>query len=320
MMSSSCRRNVMNIFRQTFRLVGVMVLALVATGADLPASTPAPFPQIITDGAGRVVKILAAPQCIVSLSPAATDMLELALGAHAAVVGVTRYCRIPAADEKRVVRVGGVLDPNYERILSLKPDLVIAPMLADSSMRDKLISLGLTVVVLHPEGLPGVIDDIRLLGRATGHPAEAAAAATNIENIRALAASRWQSVPEKQRPRVLVRMGDVCPAPGSYVDDLIAVAGGRNVLPRGPKAWVQVSPESMLQFAPDVVVTIRSSDDVSPSPASDKSAPYRSVTISAGDDFYRPGPSVGGALWELARVLDPVRFPEASPPADLAAP
>ena len=301
--------------------MGVMILLMfAAAGAVLPAAPPAPLPSVITDGAGRAVKIPAAPQRIVSLSPAATDILELALGVHTEVVGVTRYCRIPAAEEKRVVRVGGVLDPDYERILALKPDLVIAPLLADSALQDKLISLGLTVVVLHPEGLQGVIDDIHMLGLVTGHPAEGGAAAQGIENIRALAARRWQSVPEPQRLRVLVRMGDVCPAPGSYVDDLIAAAGGRNVLPRGPKAWVQVSPESVLQFAPDLVVTIRSSDDVSLSPVSEKSAPYRSVTISAGDDFYRPGPSVGGALWKLARVLDPVRFPEASPPAVLAAP
>jgi iron complex transport system substrate-binding protein len=262
------------------------------------------------------VNVPATPQRIISLSPAATDILDISLKAHAEVVGVTRYCHIPAEDEKRVARVGGVVDPDYERILALKPDLVIAPLLADPSLQEKLIALGLTVVVLHPEGLRGVLDDIRMLGVATGHAAAGESAAKNIEDIRALAASRWASVPESQRPRVLIRMGDSSPAPGSYVDDLLMAAGGRNVLPRGTKAWVTVAPENVLQLAPDLIIEIPASNDSPSESGAEKSGWIGSakvVTISAGDEFYHPGPGVGAALWDLARILYPARFPEAMP-------
>lgn len=301
----------------------MLTLTLALAGCGKSAVNTAVAPEgtnvtAFTDGAGRVVKIPVAPLRIVSLSPAATDILEISLNAHAEVVGVTRYCHIPVEDEKRVARVGGVVDPDYERILALKPDLVIAPLLADKTLQEKLIALGLAVVVLHPEGLQGVLADIQMLGRATGHAAAGEAAAKNIEDIRALAASRWSSVPESQRPRVLIRMGDSSPAPGSYVDDLLMTAGGRNALPRGSKAWVEVSPEGVLQLAPDVVVDILESGAPAPATGSERPTPAggaRVVTISAGEEFYRPGPSVGAALWDLARALYPTRFPEVTPPA-----
>jgi iron complex transport system substrate-binding protein len=308
-------------FRQVCALGLSLTLILArATAADGAAGAQpiASFPRTFSDGAGRMVNIAAAPQRIVSLSPAATDILEISFTIHTEVVGVTLFCRIPAEDESRVARVGGVVDPDYERILALKPDLVIAPFLADKTLQEKLISLGLTVVVLHGESLQGILDDIRLLGRATGHDGAGEAAAKHIDDIRTLVASRWQSVPENQRPRVLLRMGDSSPAPGSYVDDLITAAGGRNALPRGPRAWVEVSPESALQLAPDLVIDIRSSNQTAPGAAPEKSVSPRSVAITAGDEFYHPGPGVGQALWDLARVLYPARFPEAAPPAATA--
>jgi iron complex transport system substrate-binding protein len=301
----------MKAFRHVWWLVLVLLagdLRLLAADSAAPAVSPITF----TDGTGRSVKIPSAPKRIVSLSPAATDILELSLNAHAEVVGVTRYCRIPADDETRVARIGGIADPDYERILALSPDLVIAPFLADKTLQVKLISLGLTVVILHPESLTGVIEDIRLLGHATSHATDGESAARQLEAIRALTARRWQDVPENQHPRVLVRMGGVSPAPGSYVDDLITAAGGRNALPRGVKAWVEVSPENALQLAPDLIVDILTSDE--PAPNNTNSISPKTVTIRDGDDFYHPGPRVGAALWQLARALAPARFPEATAP------
>jgi len=268
----------------------------------------------LTDGAGRVVKIPAAPQRIVSVSPAATDIL-LSVGAHAELVGASRYCVIPAADENHVTRIGGVMDPDYERILSLKPDLVVAPFLSDKTLQEKLVSLGLPLVVLHPEGLQGVIDDIRLIGRAAGREAAGETTAKSLEDMRALAASRWNEIPPEKRPRVLVRMDSVSPAPGSYVDDLITAAGGSNVLPRGQRAWVEVSPESVLQLDPDLIIDIRSSDQ--PTTAMEKvttTARAKVVTLREGGAFYHPGPGLGRALWELARAIHPALFPESTPP------
>ena len=284
-------------------------------GAEAPVA-PVAGGITLTDGAGRVVILPAAPHRIVSLSAAATDIL-VSVGAQTAVVGATRYCVIPAAEESHVTRIGGMADPDYERILALKPDLVVAPWLADKTLQDKIAALGLPLVVMHPEGLQGVLDDIQIIGQATGHEAGGEAVAKGIENIRALVAGRWYDVPAQKRPRVLVRMDEVSQAPGSYVDDLITAAGGRNVLPRGTKAWVEVSPESVLQLDPDLIIVIESAEAAAANPVAVKADAIgraRVVTVPDGEVFYHPGPGVGRALWELARAIYPAKFSEATPP------
>jgi len=284
-----------------------LFLSLAVHAADAPG-----FPRTLTDGAGRMVKLATAPQRIVSVSPAATDIL-VADQAKAQLVGVTRYCNITTEDEKHIARIGGVLDPDYERILSLKPDLVVVPQIADKTLQEKMISLGLPVLVLHPEGLQGVLDDIRMIGRATGHDPAGETIAQGIDDIKALVASRLKDLPLEKRSRVLVQMGEVSPAPGAYVDDILTSAGGRNVLPRGLKAWVAVSPESALQLAPEVVIEIQEPGSNAPT----KSPPLgkaRLVVLADSDAFYRPGPAVGRGIWELARAIYPDRFLEVSPP------
>jgi iron complex transport system substrate-binding protein len=296
-----------------------LLVAMAACARPAPAAAPHADANrlIVHDGTGRTVVLASNPQRIVSISPAATDILEISLGIHAEIVGVTRYCQIPAADEKHVTRVGGVLDPNYEGILALKPDLVVVPWLADHTLQDKLISMGLSVVIMHPEGLEGVVEDIRMIGQATGHAAAGESAAQQIENIRALTAKRWQSVPANQRPHVLIRMGDDSPAPGSYVDDLITAAGGQNILPHGPRAWETLGPEAILQLAPDLIIDIPSPDDSSTA-ANPGSTPLlgstKIVTINDSAAFYHPGPEVGRGIWDLARVIYPQFFPEPTPP------
>jgi iron complex transport system substrate-binding protein len=291
-----------------------------------PASVPsASFPLVITDGAGRTVTLEAAPQRIVSLSPAATEMLY-AIHAQAQLAGVTRYCKLQPEDEKRVARVGGVMDPDYERLASLHPDLVIAPFLADKTLQEKLQSLGLVVVVMHPEGLAGILDDVRMIGQATGHENDGQNAAGNIEGLCALIAGRIKDVSVEKRPRVLLQMDDLSPAPGSYVDDLLTAAGGRNVLPRGSKSWVAISPESLLQLNPEVVIEIPPEAGTVPAnPATTDATKQifppkaRIVMEKQTEGFYHPDTTVAKALWELARDLYPERFPEVSPPIPLSA-
>jgi len=256
----------------------------------------------------------AVPQRIVSLSPAATDIL-VAEGAHAQIAGATRYCNIPEGDEKRVVRIGGVLDPDYERILTLKPDLVVVPWLADKSLLEKLVALGLPVLVLHSEGLQGVMDDMRMIGAATGHAVEGEKKTRAIEAIRSLALSRWKDVPVEKHPWVLIYMDEESPAPGSYVDDVLMAAGGRNVLPQSSKSWLEVPPERALQLAPDIIIEIPSTDQPTNPGANQFTAnSTRIVKLTDGEIFYHPGPDLGRALWNLARAIDPARFPEATPP------
>lgn len=298
----------------------VMLLVLV-TGASCSKTDSdkiAPPPEVkvttLVDGANRTINISAKPARIVSLSPAATDIL-VAENAQTQMVGATRFCRIPTTEESHVTRLGGMVDPDYERLVTLQPDLVIIPWLVDKTMLNKLVAMGLPVLVLHPESLAGVLADLRMIGAATGHAAAGEAKAKGIETVAAVAASRWQDVPAEKHPRVLIYMDDISPAPGAYVDDLLTAAGGRNVLPPGNKAWVEVAPENALQLAPDIIINIPAPG--TPTESSLKSALLKSintVTLADGAAFYHPGPDMGIALWALARAIAPVKFPESSPP------
>ncbi|HVU39373.1 MAG TPA: ABC transporter substrate-binding protein [Opitutales bacterium] len=298
------------------RGLAAAVFALALAGCGQPSSPATPEPPSsaathpVTDGAGRTVSLPATPLHIVSLSPAATDIL-VAENAQAQIAGVTRYCVLPAADNSRVARVGGIVDPDYERIVALRPDLVIIPWLADKTLQNKLAALGLNFVVLHPEGLAGTLADLRLVGAASGHAAAGEARAKSIEDLRALVTQRLHDVPADQRPRVLIIMDEASPAPGSYVDDLLAAAGGRNALPTGGRAWLPVAPESILQLAPDLIVAI---PPLGSTPAALPPTTAKIVTITDSAAFYHPGPNLGQALWSLAHALYPARFPEPNPP------
>jgi len=292
-----------------------------SANSTAPASSSATTPIEVADGTGRTFQLSAEPKRIVSLSPAATQIL-LTVGAGPQLAGVTRYCVVPADLETKVTRVGGIIDPNYEQIAALKPDLVIAPFLADKTMQDRLGALDLTVAVMHLESLQGVLDDIRMIGHATGHDRAGDATARIITTTITLAAGRLKDVPAEKRPRVLIRMGESSPAPGSYVDDILTAAGGRNALPSGGKAWIEVTPESILQLAPDIIVEISDPDSPTETPAKNigpgnsKTIPgnARVITLAAGGAFYHPGPTVGPAIWALARSLYPGRFPEPAIP------
>src|SRR5207245_10072635 len=125
------------------------------------------------------------PRRIVSLVPATTEML-FAMGAGDRLAGVSNYDRFPP-EVARLPRVGGLLDPNVERLLALKPDLVIVYG-TQSDLKRQLESAGIPMFAYVHRGLPDITDTIRALGARIGFAAPASALADRIE--RELAAIR----------------------------------------------------------------------------------------------------------------------------------
>src|SRR4030042_603159 len=115
----------------------------------------------IVDGLGRQVTISAIPQRIVSLAPSNTEIL-FALGLGNKVVGDTEYCSYPA-DAKTKPNVGGFSTVDIEKVVSLRPDLVLATQIHSKTIIPALEKLGLTVVALTPSSLTGVLDSITLV-------------------------------------------------------------------------------------------------------------------------------------------------------------
>ncbi len=298
-----------------------------STVATPAASAPAAavFPREITDGSGRKVLLPAAPHRIVSLSPAITELV-LAVGGGAELVGVTRYCTVPER-EPPIARVGGVLDPDYERIVALHPELVLIPNLADGQMLNRLQSLGLRVVVFYPEGLDNFVRDADLAGRALAHEATAEALTRQFTTERALVHARLASPSPAARPTAALLYGGdlLAPGPAGFAGQLLDEAGARNVVPAAAKAWLQLTPESLLQYNPDFIFLVRES--LAAWPPATQPALRNLAAVRAGrvielpeNLFEHPGPTQGEALWRLARALHPERFPEVAPPVEPSPP
>lgn len=207
--------------------------------------------------AGRTT-MSAAPMRIISIVPAVTEML-FAIGAGPQVVGVSSFDHFPAEVETRP-RVGGLLDPNVERMLTLKPDLVVVYG-AKSDLAARLSRAKIATYAYETGGLANVTGTIRALGERIGRKTEAEAEATRIE--RGLAAIRAR-VADRPRYRTLLIFGR---EPGSlrgvyvsggigFLHDLLEVAGGDDVFADVKRENIQIAAEQILTRAPEAIIEL----------------------------------------------------------------
>ena len=198
-----------------------------------------------------------APARIVSTSPSITETL-FALGLGDRVVGVSTFCRFPP-EVAKLPKVGTFLKPEAELIAGLRPDLVVVHEVS-SGIDRKLASMRIPYAVVERGTLASVFSSIRRIAAAAAEPARGETLVADIE--RRLTALRSASA-SQPRVRVLFiigrRLGSltdlVAVGPGSYINDLIEIAGGQNVLAiRGQSEYPKISMETVLRLDPDVIV------------------------------------------------------------------
>lgn len=196
------------------------------------------------------------PARIVSTSPSITETLY-AMGLGQRVVGVTTFCNYPA-DARTKPRVGTFLEPDYERILTLKPDLVLV-IKNPVNVAGRLRSLGLRAEEVDMDTVGSVLDSIASIGRLTGTTPVARTLAqslkTQLDAIRA-AGSKGGRTPVLflvgRAPGTLQSM--VGAGPGTFLDELLRLAGGTNILASSPIQYPKVSLEQILATDPDVII------------------------------------------------------------------
>jgi iron complex transport system substrate-binding protein len=201
--------------------------------------------------------VAANPTRIVSTSPSITEIL-FALGLGDRVVGVSSFCRYPAA-AARLPKVGSFLRPETERIARLRPDLVIVHA-GPHDVPRQLSALGIASITVDRGTLAGVYSSIRAIGAAAGVRDRASRLIDDLDAR--LAAVRAEAAKRPSR-RVLVLVGRqpgtlsdlVGVGRGSYLNDLVSIAGGVNVLddPRLPE-YPRISMESVIRLEPDLIV------------------------------------------------------------------
>lgn len=256
------------------------------------------------------------PRRIISLVPATTEML-FAMGAGDRVAGVSNYDRFPP-EIGRLPRVGGLIDPDVERVLSLKPDLVIVYD-TQTDLNRQLERAGIPIFGYRHRDLRDITETMRALGARIGARAAADAAASRIEQQ--LAATR-RRVAGRPRPNTLLVFGREqgtlrhINASGGYgfLHDVLELAGGRNVLADLKKQAVDMSSEMVLTRAPEVILELHYGDSLKPERmgperlvwnalASVPAVRTNRVYLLGGDEFVVPGPRIVIAAERFAGVL-----------------
>jgi iron complex transport system substrate-binding protein len=206
------------------------------------------------DDRGVAVQIAAPPRRVVSLAPSLTEIVYL-LGRQEILAGVTRYCNFPPAASS-LPKVGGVSDPDVERIVALSPDLVLCT--TDGNPREKvrtLEELGIPCFAVSPQDLEGVFASIRRLGillSAAGR-AEAEADALRLRADRVRAAGRGE---RGAAPRVLFAVSTspvIAAGAGTFMDELVRISGGVNVAAGLSGRYPRLSVEDLVSLRPDIV-------------------------------------------------------------------
>lgn len=282
-------------------------LALALVLIAVPAG--AAFPLTVTDALGRKVTFAREPARIISLAPSATEIL-FALGLDRRIAGVSDADDYPQDKLKMKPRIGGV-QLNIERIVSLRPDLIVGMPSIQASQLERLISMDLPVLAVDATSIPDTYAQIALIGTVTGSDH---AATRLIARMRARQMAVEAAVRGRVRPRVYVEIAGepmITAARGTFIDDMVRRAGGTNVF-TDLQGWPQVSAEAVIERNPHVIVSTHSGHRriLSRRGWSDVAA-VRSGRVVAIDPalLSRPGPRIVDGLTQLAKLLHPGVLP-----------
>jgi iron complex transport system substrate-binding protein len=269
-------------------------------------------------GAGATGVRAAGPQRIVSLVPAVTEMI-FSVGEGARLVAVSSFDRYPP-EVLRLPKVGALLDPDVERILSLKPDLVIVYS-TQTELRQRLDRLAIPYYLYEHRALADVMTTIRSVAARIGAAARGEQEAAALE--RGIAAVR-SAVAPFTRPRTLLvferdpsSLRNVWASGGyGFMHDMLDAAGGLDVFADLKQQSVQASTEIILSRRPEAIVELHYGDQAAVPVSSLHLEVWRTlaavpavkngrVVSLVGDEFVIPGPRVLTAIQRLARVLHP---------------
>lgn len=232
----------------------------------LPSQSPAPtsddeaWPQTFPNTHGPDIELAGPALNIVTMQPNIAEML-CAIGATSHVAAVDRYTDYPP-EMLRKPKIGDILTPDYEKIVSMQPDLIITSRGTAAEVLQKLRDLGMQVLGVDPQSLGDVFSCMKMLGRLTGNAQVAADIVAQLQRRRQAAVAKAQAAVDKQgRPRtVFVLQLDPLFVAGksSFIASLIEDAGGKQVIAAtvagADQPWPQVSQETVLAASPEVLI------------------------------------------------------------------
>ncbi|MBU0687354.1 MAG: cobalamin-binding protein [Candidatus Margulisbacteria bacterium] len=293
--------------KRKLSLFFAFAIVLILATASFAMLVAAKYPGYIEDEVGGKIYLKQSPQRIVSCMPSITEML-FAIGLEDRVVGVTLNCDYPP-EAKQKEKVGR-MTMNIEKILSLEPDLVV--MLAGAQSKDiiKLKKHNLPVYVISPDiYVRQVMSSIGNLGRVTGNTKEAEALVNDmharLEKIRA-------QIGTEETKSVIVIVGTnplIVAGSGTFIEDMVKNAGGRNIANQNGIPWPQYSLERIIIEDPDVIIIAKGIAEGKKGIYNDrrwqslKAVKNDRVLVVDADLISRPGPRVVDVVEQIAKFL-----------------
>ena len=289
----------------------LVLLSLVLFHVSVSYSSPKTF----TDEVERVVTIPFPPKRIVSLAPNITEIL-FRLGLDEEIVGVSIHCNFPEK-AKTKVQVGSYISLDFERVVSLNPDLIIATGAGNKrDMVERLENLGVPTYVIFPKNFNGVLRSIDHLSQVVDREREGVAILQEMKRRKQRVVERTRGLP---RPKVFLQIGDapiVTVGEKSFGDDLIHLAGGENVAGKENEMYPRWGMEEILRRSPEVILIS------SMNPKGDYQRILREwsrwnmipavkngrLHLIDSDLIDRPSPRIIDGLEEIARILHPEKL------------
>ena len=269
--------------------------------------------------------LFAQPRRIVSTAPSITETL-FALGVGDRVVGVSNYCHYPAATAK-IAKIGTYMQPNIEAILALKPDLVVMQKTAIHS-KSRFEPYHLNILEVTQNSIAEIQGAIVAIGNATGSADRARTLNQSITKELAAVRQRASTKPPVSVVFVVGRVpgaleGMVAVGSHNYLEEVMEVAGGRNVFNDAKPPYAKISAEEILARSPQVILDMGDMSDPTGVTEEHKRAVVKlwnrypnvaavrdkRVHAIASDIFVVPGPRVIELTRAFAHLLHPELFP-----------
>ena len=312
----------------------VVIIAVIASAALVyvyySAQTNSQLETLnnLVDDTGYVTSLEAIPNKIISMAPSTTEIV-FALGLDDKVVAVSNYCDYPYdfsawIEEGKISSIGDFADPNMEVIASLDPDLILATGGVQGPIIDTLRDLGYKVLVLNPSSINGVMDNIELVGNATGKTTEATALIEDITsriNTVVNTVADAETIPSVYYevwydPTSLWTAGSK-----AWQNELIEKAGGVNIFADQDLEYFQSSAEAVIERNPDIILLPAqgmgygepfwgSLDDVKARPGWDtiNAVQHDGLVEVDSNTIARAGPRVADIIEDLAAAFHPELF------------
>jgi iron complex transport system substrate-binding protein len=313
-----------SMWKQRFGLLCLsvlLVLSVVGCGPSAPSGTAdvqspvkpgaVDYPVEVTDQAGNKVTVKQEPKRIVSLMPSNTE-IAYALQLDKKVVGVTTNDDYPEA-VKKLPKVGD-FKINVEKVVALKPDLVLANGANDKATLDQLKRLGIPVIVLDAKNIKDIYRSIAIVATAANAAREADNLIAKLQKEQRDIYAKVVDVPKEKRVKVFVELDPTLFTVGgdTFMNELVLAAGGVNVAAE-LKGWPQVSAEQVAKWNPDIIISsYGSTDQIMKRQGWSTVNAVKEKRVYAVDPNLtnRPGPRIFQGVKEMAEQFYPEKFGE----------